>query len=38
MGGSILDTLMKFNIAIFRTDHDGDVEFVSDGKKFERGQ
>ena len=31
-----LDTLAKFNIPIFRTDQDGDVEFVSDGKSFER--
>jgi len=31
-----LDTLAKFNIKTFRTDLDGDVEFVSDGRKFER--
>lgn len=31
-----LDTLAKFGIKIFRTDQDGDVEFVSDGKKFEK--
>lgn len=33
-----LDTLAKFNIPIFRTDQGGDVEFVSDGKRFERIQ
>jgi competence protein ComEC len=31
-----LDTLAKFGIRIFRTDKDGDVEFMSDGEKFER--
>lgn len=31
-----LDTLAKFNIKTFRTDQDGDIEFVSDGSKFER--
>ncbi len=31
-----LDTLAKFNIKIFRTDQDGDVEFVSDGSRFEK--
>lgn len=31
-----LDTLAKFNITILRTDLDGDIEFVSDGRKFER--
>ncbi len=33
-----LNTLAKFNIPIFRTDQGGDVEFVSDGKRFERIQ
>jgi competence protein ComEC len=33
-----LDTLAKFNIPIFRTDQDSDVEFVSDGRKFEKVQ
>jgi competence protein ComEC len=28
----ILDLLNKYNIRIFRTDKDGDVEFISDGK------
>ena len=31
-----LDTLAKFNIKTFRTDQDGDIKFVSDGKRFER--
>ena len=31
-----LDTLAKFNIKIFRIDQDGDVEFVSDGSRFEK--
>lgn len=31
-----LDTLAKFNIKTLRTDQDGDIEFVSDGKRFER--
>jgi len=31
-----LDTLAKFNIKIFRTDQDGDIEFVSDGKGFKK--
>ena len=31
-----LDTLAKFNIKTFRTDQDGDVKFMSDGKKLER--
>ncbi|MBI4225030.1 MAG: MBL fold metallo-hydrolase [Candidatus Sungbacteria bacterium] len=31
-----LDTLAKFNIKTFRTDQNRDVEFTSDGSKFER--
>lgn len=31
-----LDVLAKFGIKIFRTDQDGDVEFVSDGRRFKR--
>ncbi|MBI3442317.1 MAG: MBL fold metallo-hydrolase [Candidatus Sungbacteria bacterium] len=33
-----LDTLAKFGIKTFRTDLDGDAEFVSDGKRFEKVQ
>lgn len=29
-----LDTLAKFNIPVFRTDRDGDIEFISDGRDF----
>lgn len=32
------DMFAKFNIKIFRTDQNGDIEFVSDGKKFERAR
>lgn len=31
-----LDTLAKLNIPILRTDRDGDIEFVSDGRRFIR--
>ena len=33
-----LDMLAKFNIPTFRTDQNGDVEFVSDGRRFEKVQ